>query len=66
MELAKYKETMTWCENTYKFKPNPILLDQGKRQFILEKDIIKIISDLANGLNYLHNEVGIIHRDLKP
>ena len=31
LELAKYKETMLWCENTYKFKPNPILLDHGKR-----------------------------------
>ena len=66
LELAKYKETMIWCENSYKFKPNPILLDNGKRQFIIEKNIIKIIADLAHGLNYLHNEVGIIHRDLKP
>ena len=66
LELAKYKETMMWCENSYKFKPNPILLDGGKRQFIIEKDIIKIITDLSHGLNYLQNEVGIIHRDLKP
>jgi hypothetical protein len=29
LELAKYKETMMWCENIYKFKPNPILLDHG-------------------------------------
>lgn len=27
---------------------------------------LKILSDICEGLNYLHNEMGIIHRDIKP
>jgi serine/threonine protein kinase len=71
MELAKYKEVMSWNENTYKFDPNPKLLSQasliGKdERFICQKYIIKIIKDCIRGLAYLHTEVGIIHRDIKP
>lgn len=71
MELAKYKEVMSWNENTYRFVPNQKLLSanilNGKNEkFICQKYIIKIIKDCVRGLKYLHTEAGIIHRDIKP
>ena len=27
---------------------------------------LKILSNICEGLDYLHNDVGIIHRDIKP
>jgi kinase len=62
MELAVYKEVMTWNENTYKFDPNKLF----GRQFIPQSDIITILKDLAFGLDYLHNVIGVVHRDIKP
>jgi len=72
MELAKYKEVMTWNENTYTFVPNPKLLQTStssngtSKNFICQKYILKIIKDCVKGLAYLHGEAGIIHRDIKP
>ena len=71
MELAKYKEVMTWNENSYKFVPNPKLLsaealNSKDERFICQKYIIKIIGDCVRGLCYLHTQAGIIHRDIKP
>ena len=65
MELAKYKEIMSWNENTYKFVPNPKLLIGGSK-FMPQNYIIKILKDCVKGLAYLHTEAGIIHRDIKP
>lgn len=62
MELALYKEVMSWNENSYQFVPNKIF----GSQFISSEVILTILKDLANGLDYLHNEKGIVHRDIKP
>ena len=70
LELAKYKEIMTWNTNTYDFVPNPFLLSQKlnkkEQKFICQKYILKILKDCARGLHYLHEVVGIVHRDIKP
>ena len=65
MELAKYKEVMTWNVNNYKFIPNP-KLTEANAGFLSERVILKIIKDCLLGLQYLHDVVGIIHRDIKP
>lgn len=65
MELAKYKEVMSWNINNYKFIPNSKLYDM-KTGFLSEKSILKIIKDCLLGLQYLHEVAGIIHRDIKP
>ena len=65
MELARFKEVMTWNVNTYKFIPNPCLII-GKNEFITQTYILKILKDCLKGLEYLHNEAGIVHRDIKP
>jgi [calcium/calmodulin-dependent protein kinase] kinase len=62
MELAKYKEVMSWNTSNYKFEPNPFF----GQAFIPETQIIKIMKDCVKGLNYLHNFAGIVHRDIKP
>lgn len=59
MELAKYKEVMTWNENTYTFVPNPKLLPANPtaasgKNFICQKYILKIMKDCVKGLSYLH------------
>ena len=78
MELAKYKEVMSWNENTFRFVPNPKLINIDTQQasnggsgvsgdrFICQKYIVKIIKDCVKGLAYLHTVAGIIHRDIKP
>ena len=71
MELAKYREVMTWNENTYKFVPNSKLLPTTTTngvadRFICQKYILKIMKDCIKGLTYLHTQAGIIHRDIKP
>ena len=65
MELAKYKEVMTWNVNNYKFIPNP-KLTEANSGFLSEIVILKIIKDCLLGLQYLHDVAGIIHRDIKP
>ena len=65
MELAMYKEVMTWNLNNYTFIPNSYLLEKGQQQ-ITQKTILKILKDCVKGLRYLHTEAGIIHRDIKP
>ena len=62
MELAKYKEVMSWNTSNYKFEPNKFF----GADFIPETHIIKILKDCVKGLNYLHNFANIVHRDLKP
>ena len=62
MELAVHKESMTWNENAYCFNPNKIF----GSPFMPVKDILSILLDLAQGLNYLHYVAGIVHRDIKP
>jgi serine/threonine protein kinase len=62
MELAKYKEVMSWNTSTYKFEANPVF----KSAFIPEAYIRKIVFDCVQGLSYLHNEAKIVHRDIKP
>lgn len=65
MELAKYKEVMSWNENTYKFVPNAKLLPlttattsngsgQQQDRYICQKYILKIMKDCIKGLTYLH------------
>ena len=78
MELAKFKEVMSWNENTFRFVPNPKLINVDAKQasngsnnltgvkFICQKYILKIIKDCVKGLTYLHSVAGIIHRDIKP
>ena len=67
LELAKYKEIMTWDQNNYNFVPNQILIQgQEDQNYINVKYILKIINDCAKGLYYLHEELGIVHRDIKP
>ena len=76
MELAKFKEVMSWNENIYRFVPNPRLINiDGKSnggggvtsdKLICQKFIVKIIKDCVKGLAYLHTVAGIIHRDIKP
>lgn len=67
LELAKYKEIMTWNSTNCDFVPNPVLLLNSEDQkYINSKYILKIIKDCAKGLYYLHEEVGIVHRDIKP
>ena len=65
MELAKYKEVMTWNVNNYKFIPNP-KLTEANSEFLSERVILSIIKDCLLGLHYLHDVIGIIHRDIKP
>jgi len=65
IEVAQYKEVMFWNMNTYKFEPNPFLL-KDKCEYISQKHILKIISNLVSALDYLHTKVGIVHRDIKP
>ena len=44
LELAKYKEIMTWNSTNYDFVPNPILLMNSEDQkYICSKYILKII-----------------------
>jgi serine/threonine protein kinase len=62
MELAKYKEVMSWNTSTYKFEANPVF----NTPFIPEAAIRKILSDCVQGLGYLHNQAKIVHRDIKP
>ena len=66
LELAKYKEIMTWNETSFKFEPNKHLLDSPDSSFIPQYHILNIIRDCLKGLHYLHTELGIIHRDIKP
>jgi serine/threonine protein kinase len=65
MELARYKEVMTWDLNNYKFIPNSHLLQIGCQQ-ITQSIILKIIKDCVLALKYLHYKAGILHRDIKP
>jgi serine/threonine protein kinase len=62
MELALYKEIMTWNEATYQFVPNVVF----GSEFIPAEAIVSVLKDLANGLFFLHIEKGIVHRDIKP
>jgi hypothetical protein len=44
LELAKYKEIMTWNSTNYDFVPNPVLLMNSEDQkYICSKYILKII-----------------------
>lgn len=65
LELAKYKEVMTWNETSFKFEANKHLLTENEK-FVKQSHILNIIRDCLKGLHYLHNELGIIHRDIKP
>ena len=65
MELAHLKETAAWDSNNNKFIPNDALMKEGQK-FIAEPIVLKIIKDVLQALNYLHNEKIIIHRDIKP
>jgi hypothetical protein len=44
LELAKYKEIMTWNSTNYDFVPNPVLLMNSEDQkYVCSKYILKII-----------------------
>lgn len=62
MELARYKEVMSWNTNTYKFEPNQFF----GAEFIPEEQILKVLKDCLKGLQYLHETASIVHRDIKP
>lgn len=62
MELAKFKEVMSWNTNSYRFEPNAYF----NSEFISEPNIIKILRDCLHGLHYLHEIARIVHRDIKP
>ena len=53
MELARFKEVMTWNTNNYKFIPNSCLLENGAQQ-MTQKHILKIVKDCVKALQYLH------------
>lgn len=39
------------------------IVQRGK---FTEKDAVKVVIQILNAVNYLHNELNIVHRDLKP
>jgi hypothetical protein len=44
LELAKYKEIMTWNSTNYDFVPNPVLLMNSEDQkYVCSKYILKIV-----------------------
>lgn len=66
MELAEYRQVMTWNTHSFVFMPNPILLKTPQSKFISQKVILSIIRDVLSAVAYLHDQVGIVHRDIKP
>jgi serine/threonine protein kinase len=63
MELANLGVVQTWDEKQFKFDANQNLKCGS---FLDQKVVAKIIKDLAEGLDYLHNTALIVHRDIKP
>ena len=67
LELAKFKEIMSWDPQKNVFKPSVFLLQMSQsQQFIHQHLIVKIIKECLEGLQYLHKSMGIVHRDIKP